>query len=134
MGHVEVGHISNVLPDGRTLLDDVSFRVGDGVTAALVGPNGAGKTTLLRLIAGDLAPQSGTVGHSGGVGVMRQFIGSVRDDSSVHDLLLSLAPPSVRAAAEAVEAATRRRARPRSRPATRTSRCACTEAAPANGR
>ncbi|WP_396447272.1 ABC-F family ATP-binding cassette domain-containing protein [Actinomadura sp.] len=105
MGHVEVGHISHVLPDGRTLLDDVSFRIGDGVTAALVGPNGAGKTTLLRLIAGDLTPQSGTVGHSGGIGVMRQFIGSVRDDSSVHDLLLSLAPPRVRSAAEAVEAA-----------------------------
>ncbi|GAA1871778.1 ATP-binding cassette domain-containing protein [Actinomadura bangladeshensis] len=87
------------------LLNDVSFRVGDGVTAALVGPNGAGKTTLLRLIAGDLAPQSGTVGHSGGIGVMRQFIGSMRDDSSVHDLLLSLAPPRVRTAAEAVEAA-----------------------------
>ncbi|CND82778.1 Putative ABC transporter ATP-binding protein [Mycobacterium tuberculosis] len=105
MGHVEVGHISHVLPDGRKLLDDVSFRVGEGVTAALVGPNGAGKTTLLRLIAGDLAPQSGTVGHSGGIGVMRQFIGSMRDDSSVHDLLLSLAPPRVRSAAEAVEAA-----------------------------
>ncbi|WP_165965353.1 ABC-F family ATP-binding cassette domain-containing protein [Actinomadura bangladeshensis] len=105
MGHVEVGHISHVLPDGRMLLNDVSFRVGDGVTAALVGPNGAGKTTLLRLIAGDLAPQSGTVGHSGGIGVMRQFIGSMRDDSSVHDLLLSLAPPRVRTAAEAVEAA-----------------------------
>jgi ATPase subunit of ABC transporter with duplicated ATPase domains len=105
VGHVEVGHISHVLPDGRRLLDDVSFRVGEGVTAALVGPNGAGKTTLLRLIAGDLTPQSGTVGHSGGIGVMRQFIGSVRDDSSVHDLLLSLAPPRVRSAAEAVESA-----------------------------
>jgi ATPase subunit of ABC transporter with duplicated ATPase domains len=105
MGHVEVGHIGHVLPDGRTLLDDVSFRVGEGVTAALVGPNGAGKTTLLRLIAGDLAPQSGTVAHSGGIGVMRQFIGSMRDDSSVHDLLLSLAPPRVREAAAAVEAA-----------------------------
>jgi ATPase subunit of ABC transporter with duplicated ATPase domains len=105
VGHVEVGHISHVLPDGRKLLDDVSFRVGEGVTAALVGPNGAGKTTLLRLIAGDLTPQSGTVGHSGGIGVMRQFIGSVRDDSSVHDLLLSLAPPRVRSAAEAVESA-----------------------------
>ncbi|MFG2249327.1 ABC-F family ATP-binding cassette domain-containing protein [Spirillospora sp. NPDC048823] len=105
MGHVEVGHVGHVLPDGRMLLDDVSFRVGDGVTAALVGPNGAGKTTLLRLIAGDLTPQSGTVGHSGGIGVMRQFIGSMRGDSSVHDLLLSLAPPRVRSAAEAVESA-----------------------------
>jgi ATPase subunit of ABC transporter with duplicated ATPase domains len=105
MGHVEAGHVGHVLPDGRMLLDDVSFRVGDGVTAALVGPNGAGKTTLLRLIAGDLVPQSGTVAHSGGIGVMRQFIGSMRDGSSVHDLLLSLAPPRVREAAAAVEAA-----------------------------
>ena len=79
MGHVEVGHVSHVLPNGRVLLDDVSFRVGDGAVAALVGPNGAGKTTLLRLIAGDITPQGGTVSHSGGLGVMRQFIGGIRD-------------------------------------------------------
>ena len=53
MGHVEVAHVSHLLPNGRVLLDDVSFRVGDSATAALVGPNGAGKTTLLRLVAGD---------------------------------------------------------------------------------
>ncbi|TMQ93315.1 ABC-F family ATP-binding cassette domain-containing protein [Actinomadura soli] len=105
MGHVEVGHVRHTLPDGRVLLDDVSFRVGDGVVAALIGPNGAGKTTLLRLIAGDIAPQEGTVAHSGGLGVMRQFIGGMRDESSVHDLLLSVAPPRVREAAAAVEAA-----------------------------
>ncbi|MEV5824327.1 ATP-binding cassette domain-containing protein [Spirillospora sp. NPDC052242] len=105
MGHVEVGHVRHTLPDGRVLLDDASFRVGEGVTAALVGPNGAGKTTMLRLVAGDLAPQEGTVAHSGGLGVMRQFVGNVRDDSSVHDLLLSVAPPRVRDAAAAVEAA-----------------------------
>ena len=70
-GHVEVAHVSHVLPDGRTLLDDVSFRIGEGITAALVGPNGAGKTTLLRLVAGDVQPQSGTVVFTGGLGVMR---------------------------------------------------------------
>lgn len=105
MGHVEVGHVRHTLPDGRVLLDDVSFRVGEGVTAALVGPNGAGKTTLLGLVAGDRTPQEGTVAHSGGLGVMRQFIGGMRDDSTVHDLLLSVAPPRVREAADAVEAA-----------------------------
>src|SRR5258705_2877929 len=67
-GHVEVAHVSHVLPDGRTLLDDVSFRIGEGTTAALVGPNGAGKTTLLRLVAGDLPPQEGTVTSTGGPG------------------------------------------------------------------
>ncbi|MFC5754311.1 ABC-F family ATP-binding cassette domain-containing protein [Actinomadura rugatobispora] len=105
MGHIEVGHVGHVLPDGRVLLDDVSFRIGDGVTAALVGPNGAGKTTLMRMIAGDLAPQDGSVSSSGGLGVMRQFVGNVRDESSVQDLLLSTAAPRLREAAAGLEAA-----------------------------
>src|SRR5207247_1974721 len=78
VGHVDVAHLSHTLPNGRVLLDDASFRVGDGATAALVGPNGAGKTTLIRLIAGDISPQSGTVAVSGGLGVMRQFVGGIR--------------------------------------------------------
>jgi ATPase subunit of ABC transporter with duplicated ATPase domains len=78
VGHVDVAHLGHILPDGRVLLGDASFRVGEGTTAALVGPNGAGKTTLIRLIAGDLAPQSGTVAVSGGLGVMRQFVGGIR--------------------------------------------------------
>ncbi|MBG0820441.1 ABC-F family ATP-binding cassette domain-containing protein [Planomonospora sp. ID91781] len=104
-GHVEADRLTYVLPDGRLLLHEVSFRVGDGVKAALVGPNGAGKTTLLRLIAGDLRPDDGRVISSGGLGVMRQFIGGIRDDRSVHDLLLSVAPDRVRAAAQALAGA-----------------------------
>jgi ATPase subunit of ABC transporter with duplicated ATPase domains len=105
VGHVEIAHVSHALPDGRALLDDVSFRVGDGTVAALVGPNGAGKTTLLRLVAGDIEAQNGTVSRSGGLGVMRQFIGNLRDDSSVHDLLVSTAPPRVRESAAALDRA-----------------------------
>jgi len=105
VGHIEVAHVSHVLPDGRVLLDDVSFRVGDGMVAALVGPNGAGKTTLIRLAAGDLVPQSGSVTSSGGVGVMRQFVGGIRDESTVRDLLLSISPPRVREAAARLDAA-----------------------------
>ncbi|HSR22637.1 MAG TPA: ATP-binding cassette domain-containing protein, partial [Candidatus Eisenbacteria bacterium] len=105
MGHVDVNGISLSLPDGRVLLRDVSFRVGDGAKVALVGANGAGKTTLLKLVAGDLAPDEGSVSRSGGLGVMRQFVGSVRDDSSVRDLLLSVAPPGVRDAGQALEQA-----------------------------
>jgi ATPase subunit of ABC transporter with duplicated ATPase domains len=105
VGFVDVAHVSVVLPDGRVLLDDVSFRVGEGVKAALVGANGAGKTTLLRVVAGDLAPSSGSVAGSGGLGVMRQFIGSVRDSTTVREFLLGLAPPALRAAGEQLEAA-----------------------------
>ena len=44
MGHIDVQRVSFSLPDGRPLLDDVSFRVGEGVVAALVGANGVAKT------------------------------------------------------------------------------------------
>ncbi|MGW7294058.1 ABC-F family ATP-binding cassette domain-containing protein [Streptomyces xiamenensis] len=105
MGHVEVAHLEYVLADGRVLLDDVSFRVGEGAAVALVGGNGAGKTTLLRLIGGELTPQAGGVTVSGGLAVMPQFVGSVRDERTVRDLLVSVSPPPLRAAAGAVDEA-----------------------------
>jgi ATPase subunit of ABC transporter with duplicated ATPase domains len=105
MGYVDAQGLSYVLPDGRVLFADASFRVGEGSKTALVGANGTGKTTLLRIIAGDLAPTSGVVARDGGLGVMRQFIGSIRDDSEVRDLLLDLAPSGVRDAGRALEAA-----------------------------
>ncbi|MER6669305.1 ATP-binding cassette domain-containing protein [Amycolatopsis japonica] len=103
MGHVEVAHVEYHLPDGRLLLDDVSFRVGEGSVCALVGANGAGKTTLLRLISGELSPSEGSVTISGGLGVMPQFVGSVRDERTVRDLLVSVSPDALRAAARAVD-------------------------------
>jgi ATPase subunit of ABC transporter with duplicated ATPase domains len=105
VGHIEAVKLGHQLPDGRVLFEDVSFRVGDGAKVALVGPNGAGKTTLMRMIAGDLSPKTGTVTRSGGLGVMRQFVGSARDDSTVRDLLVSAAPPRVRTAAAELDTA-----------------------------
>lgn len=105
MGHLEAAHLEYYLPDGRVLLGDASFRVGEGAVVALVGANGAGKTTLLRLMAGELQPHGGTVSVSGGLGVMRQFVGSVRDERTVRDLLVSVAQPRIREAAAAVDAA-----------------------------
>jgi ATP-binding cassette subfamily F protein uup len=51
---------------GRTLLRDVTWRLGPGQRVALVGPNGAGKTSLLRVLMGELTPDQGTVtrGHT----------------------------------------------------------------------
>jgi ABC-2 type transport system ATP-binding protein len=49
----------------RTVVKDVSFDVGRGEIVALLGPNGAGKTTTLRMLAGLIAPTSGTVAIDG---------------------------------------------------------------------
>ncbi len=92
------------LPDGRVLLDDVSFRVGEGAKVALVGANGAGKTTLLRIITGDLVPHVGAVTRSGGLGIMRQMVDAgLGPEPTVADLLLSVSPPRIRAAAAEVD-------------------------------
>ena len=103
MGHLDLSSVSFTLSDGRPVLDDVSLRVGEGAKVALIGPNGAGKTTMTRIVTGDLDPHAGAVTVSGGLGVMRQFIGSVRDESTVRDLLLSVSPQAVRDAAAAVD-------------------------------
>ncbi|MEU4351484.1 ATP-binding cassette domain-containing protein [Streptomyces sp. NPDC023838] len=105
MGHVEAAHLEYYLPDGRVLLGDASFRVGEGAVVALVGANGAGKTTLLRMISGELQPHGGTVTVGGGLGVMPQFVGSVRDERTVRDLLVSVAQPRIREAAAEVDRA-----------------------------
>jgi len=115
VGTIRVSHLSWRLPGGDELLRDVSFMVRDGDRAALVGANGVGKSTLLALIAGDLQPTSGTLTIEGRLGVMRQFVGVATgadhhdgDTGAVataRDLLVSLAPASVRGAAERLRTA-----------------------------
>jgi iron complex transport system ATP-binding protein len=46
---------------GQRVLAPLDIDVKAGACLAVVGPNGAGKTTLMRLVAGVLAPSSGTV-------------------------------------------------------------------------
>jgi branched-chain amino acid transport system ATP-binding protein len=44
-----------------TVADDVTFDVAEGEALGIIGPNGAGKSTLFNLIAGNIAPDSGTI-------------------------------------------------------------------------
>src|SRR4029079_9843194 len=76
-----------------------------GEKVALSGASGAGKTTLLRIVTGDLVPRDGTVTRTGGLGVMRQMVSHGLTGTTVHDLLLSVAPPRVKQAAAHVDAA-----------------------------
>lgn len=103
MGHLDVQHVTYSLPDGRILLLDVSFRVGEGAIVALIGANGAGKSTLMRMIAGDEQPHEGSIARTGGLGVMRQFVGHMTD-GTVRDLLLTVAPPAVAQTAARIDA------------------------------
>jgi ATPase subunit of ABC transporter with duplicated ATPase domains len=56
---VEVQHMAKGFD--RVLFSNVNFRVDAGEKIAIIGPNGIGKTTLLRCLAGDLAPDTGTI-------------------------------------------------------------------------
>ncbi|MEU5883724.1 ABC transporter ATP-binding protein [Spirillospora sp. NPDC047279] len=50
-----------VVTDGRTLVDDLSLKAGDGQVVGLVGPNGSGKSTALRCVYRALRPTAGVV-------------------------------------------------------------------------
>lgn len=105
MSHIDVQNVSLSLPDGRPLLDDVTFRVPSGKTTAVIGQNGAGKTTLMRIVRGEVSPHAGVVTIDGALGVMDQFIGHGADGSTVHDLLITVAPSRVAQAARELEEA-----------------------------
>jgi ABC transport system ATP-binding/permease protein len=64
---------------GRPMLDDVSWSIGAGMRIGVIGVNGSGKTTLLRLLAGDLAPDSGILkrGKTLRIGYLRQALDDV---------------------------------------------------------
>ena len=61
---VEFDHVKCVLGEGataKTIVEDLSFLITNGVRVGLVGPNGSGKTTLLRLLTEELQPVSGEI-------------------------------------------------------------------------
>ena len=63
----------------RTVLHEVSFRVGAGEAVALIGPSGAGKTTLLQFIPRFLDPDGGTV-RLGGTDLRDFSLHSLREN------------------------------------------------------
>jgi branched-chain amino acid transport system ATP-binding protein len=61
---LEVGGVSKRF-GGVHAVQDVSFRVEQGMIKAIIGPNGAGKTTLFNLVSGFATPDQGTIRLAG---------------------------------------------------------------------
>jgi ABC transport system ATP-binding/permease protein len=72
---------------GRPLLGEVTWSIGAGMRIGVIGVNGSGKTTLLRLLAGDLAPDSGTIkrGKTLRIGYLSQALDDLDGSERVLD-------------------------------------------------
>lgn len=57
---IETQHLTKRY-NGLTAVGDLSLSIPTGAIFGFIGPNGAGKTTTLRMLAGLLAPTSGTI-------------------------------------------------------------------------
>ncbi|MDT9699065.1 FHA domain-containing protein [Streptomyces sp. P17] len=90
---LEVQDLTVAVDHGRkTLLDRVSFPVGEKCLLAVVGPSGAGKSTLLNALTGQRPADHGTVVYDGrdlyrDYAELRQRIGLVPQDDILHSQL-----------------------------------------------
>ncbi len=82
---VELKSVSYTTPDGHAVLDSLDLAVADEC-CGLVGRNGAGKSTLLKLIAGELAPGSGSIVRRARIAWLRQDV-RAQPDGTVADAL-----------------------------------------------
>ncbi|EME50820.1 ribosomal protection-like ABC-F family protein [Amycolatopsis decaplanina] len=73
--------VDDVSVDGR--LPRTSLSVLPGERVLVTGPNGAGKTTLMRVLAGELAPSTGSAERAGRIGFLRQNGGLAADARTV---------------------------------------------------
>ncbi|MEG1687013.1 MAG: ABC-F family ATP-binding cassette domain-containing protein [Angelakisella sp.] len=89
---IELKEVSKAF-DGRTVIDHFSYLVSRNDRVGIIGRNGAGKSTLLNIIAGQLAPDSGTVevGLTVKVGYFTQECRELDYDQRVYDFISRIA-------------------------------------------
>ena len=77
-GHVTFDDVSFRYTPDRPLIDNLSFRLPPAGIVGIIGANGAGKTTLFRMLAGQEAPDGGTI--TIGDTVQMSYVDQNRDD------------------------------------------------------
>lgn len=58
---LQIRNLSKSYPNGRRVLSNLSYELGDGEYVAIMGDSGVGKSTLLNLIAGLDSPDAGEI-------------------------------------------------------------------------
>ncbi|MBR3928154.1 MAG: ABC-F family ATP-binding cassette domain-containing protein [Clostridia bacterium] len=92
---VELEHVSKSY-GGRTIIKDFSYTILRDDRVGIIGRNGAGKSTLLNMVAGALAPDSGTVDFGGTVRIGyftqegRELNGDQRPYDYIHEIASSI--------------------------------------------
>ena len=118
MTAIKLQNVSYEYEDGIRALENVDMDIPKGKCVAILGPNGAGKSTLLKIMAGLLAPASGSVlitgkeatakGVNRDVGIVFQdpddqiFMPRVWDDIAFGPINLGLEKPEVEKRVEKV--------------------------------
>lgn len=85
---IELKHITKSYGD-RTVINDFDYIVLRNQRLGIIGPNGCGKSTLLRMIAGEIAPDSGEVdiGETIKIGYFAQEVPDMDEDKRVIDYI-----------------------------------------------
>ncbi|HEX4197080.1 MAG TPA: ABC-F family ATP-binding cassette domain-containing protein [Caulobacteraceae bacterium] len=87
--------VSFAWPNGRRVLDGLSFRMVGPERLAVTGPNGSGKTTLLALAIGTIQPDGGRITRGVGAEVLDQRVSLLADDETLVENFRRLNPDSI---------------------------------------
>ncbi|MCI1964797.1 MAG: ABC-F family ATP-binding cassette domain-containing protein [Oscillospiraceae bacterium] len=93
MGYLSVGNLEKSFGT-QTVLSGISFEIQESDRVGLIGSNGSGKTTLFKLIAGELAADSGTISMAGKttLGYMEQHVCRDLDRNALDEVLTVFSP------------------------------------------
>ncbi len=107
MSSIVVSDLAYAPPGADQLFFEVAFGIAPGEHAALVGANGVGKSTILRILSGVLEADEGEFAIGGSMLSMTQDVGMSRPEDTLREMLIEVAPATLRTAGRALIAAER---------------------------